>query len=143
MINSPSAQSQSGLFSSDDVDTDELPSVTSTMISTPIARKSREAEHVEILKLENKKQKQEVVHNLSPITTCFQTVLVKEILVLECIMVMIITCWSFIWVLKRMVLQCLYLEFSLKLLLQIYPTFMSWEVASMQISKIDRYLWCV
>ena len=96
MINSPSAQSQSGLFSSDDVDTDELPSVTSTMISTPIARKSREAEHVEILKLENKKQKQEVVHNLSPITTCFQTVLVKEILVLECIMVMIITCWSFI-----------------------------------------------
>lgn len=96
MINSPSAQSQSGLFSSDDVDTDELPSVTSTMISTPIARKSREAEHVEILKLENKKQKQEVVHNLSPITTCFQTFLVKEILFLECIMVMIITCWSFI-----------------------------------------------
>ena len=96
MINSPSAQSQSGLFSSDDVDTDELPSVTSTMISTPIARKSREAEHVEILKLENKKQKQEVVHNLSPITSCFQTFLVKEILFLECIMVMIITCWSFI-----------------------------------------------
>ena len=50
MINSPSAQGQSGLFSSDDVDTDELPSVTSTMISTPIARKSREAEHVEILR---------------------------------------------------------------------------------------------
>ena len=92
MINSPSAQSQSGLFSSDDVDTDELPSVTSTMISTPIARKSREAEHVEILKLENKKQKQEVVHNLNPITSCFQTFL----LFLECIMVMIITCWSFI-----------------------------------------------
>ena len=46
-----------------DVDTDDLPSITSTMISTPILRKSREAEHIEILKQENKKQKQEVITN--------------------------------------------------------------------------------
>ena len=43
-----------------DVDTDDLPSITSTMISTPIARKSQMSEHVERLTQENKKQKQEV-----------------------------------------------------------------------------------
>ena len=44
--------------------TDDLPSITSTMISTPIARKSQMSEHVERLTQENKKQKQEVCNNI-------------------------------------------------------------------------------
>ena len=44
--------------------TDDLPSITSTMISTPIARKSQMSEHVERLTQENKKQKQEVCKSI-------------------------------------------------------------------------------
>ena len=44
--------------------TDDLPSITSTMISTPIARKSQMSEHVERLTQENKKQKQEVCQSI-------------------------------------------------------------------------------